>query len=301
MANRVQLGDLGSGVFGLRVSKPSVNVLTASDKDLLFDSTKARTGQIYAGASRLDFVESSSDLDVDIVGNTNGRQFTVNHSGKKIIIDGTTVTLSSTSVYLGTTYTSVDNMVTDINAANITGITANRRTISSSDHRLRIQKTAVNGDLVISYPASNSLELVVGLNSGTYSPNILSTSGVNYLTGTGSAKTGLGYVPLIILTEDTTGVVQDDEEDDNFEFEELTDLSIWEATATHMYPISAASNPPSQSTNNDQSSFDAGGPIARGRTYNVLEDLNDPSCTNCSFFVLRIPCGFGFMNGTYFG
>ena len=49
MANRVQLGDLGSGVYGLKVSKPSVNVLTATDKDLLFDSTKARTGQIYAG------------------------------------------------------------------------------------------------------------------------------------------------------------------------------------------------------------------------------------------------------------
>ena len=301
MANRVQLGDLGSSVFGLRVSKPSVNVLTATDKQLLFDSTKARTGQIYAGASRLDFAEDTEDLDVDIRGNTNALTFTVNHSGKKIIIDGTTVTLSTTNSVGGTTHTSVNNMVTDINAANITGITASRRTISNSDHRLRIQKTAANGALVISYPASNSLELVVGINSGTYSPNILSTSGVNYLTGTGSAKTGLGYVPLIILTEDTTGVVQDDDEDENFEFEELSDLSLWEATATHMFPISAVSNPPSQVSNNNQGTFDAGGPIGRGRSYTVLEDLNEPSCTNCSFFVLRIPCGFGFMNGTYFG
>ena len=71
MANRVQLGDLGSGVYGLKVSKPSVNVLTATDKDLLFDSTKARTGQIYAGANGLDFVGDNSDSDPQIVGTVN--------------------------------------------------------------------------------------------------------------------------------------------------------------------------------------------------------------------------------------
>ena len=71
MANRVQLGNLGSGVFGLKVSKPSVNVLTASDKDLLFDSTKARTGQIYAGANGLDFVGNSTDSDPQVIGTVN--------------------------------------------------------------------------------------------------------------------------------------------------------------------------------------------------------------------------------------
>lgn len=50
MANRVLLGNLGS-TFGLKVSKEGQNVLTTSDKNLIFDSTKPRTGQVYAGGS----------------------------------------------------------------------------------------------------------------------------------------------------------------------------------------------------------------------------------------------------------
>jgi len=50
MANRILLGNLGS-TFGLKVSKEGQNVLTTSDKNLIFDSTKPRTGQIYAGGS----------------------------------------------------------------------------------------------------------------------------------------------------------------------------------------------------------------------------------------------------------
>ena len=51
MANRVLLGNLGSGNFGLKVSKKNVDVTTAADKDLLFNSNLDRSGQIYAGAN----------------------------------------------------------------------------------------------------------------------------------------------------------------------------------------------------------------------------------------------------------
>ena len=128
MANRVQLGNLGSGVFGLKVSKPSVNVLTASDKDLLFDSTKARTGQIYAGANGLDFVGNSTDSDPQVIGTINIIQtiFGTDLRGKKITIDGTTVTLTSATNFSGTFVTTATNIKNDINNASITGATAFR-------------------------------------------------------------------------------------------------------------------------------------------------------------------------------
>ena len=305
MANRVQLGNLGSGVFGLKVSKPSVNVLTASDKDLLFDSTKARTGQIYAGANGLNFFESTTDLDPDVSG-TNAIVESIagtNHTGKKIIIDGTTVTMSSTTtMFNGTVITTAYDIKDDITAANISNITAIRR----SDAKIRITKPASAGDLVISYVSTtNSMEGVLGINAGTYAVGILSTSGVNYLTGTGSTKAGLGYLPLITLSELNTGTAQYDGSEEEYDaVEEVSTFSLWETTETHMYPISGVSNPPEESSSNaNQSSFDAGGPIGRGRSYNILEDFdeNKVNCENCSFFILRIPLGYGYMNSTYYG
>jgi hypothetical protein len=39
MAERIWLGHLGSGVYGLKISKPGVAVGTASDSDLLLDTS----------------------------------------------------------------------------------------------------------------------------------------------------------------------------------------------------------------------------------------------------------------------
>ena len=54
MANRVLLGKLPDGSFGLKVSKKTKDVTSASiaTSDLLFDSRLNRTGQIYAGANK---------------------------------------------------------------------------------------------------------------------------------------------------------------------------------------------------------------------------------------------------------
>ena len=51
MANRVLLGNLGGSSYGLKISKEGEDVLTTAAKNLVFDSTKPRTGQIYAGGS----------------------------------------------------------------------------------------------------------------------------------------------------------------------------------------------------------------------------------------------------------
>ena len=59
MADRVVLGNLGSGNFGLRVSKPSANVLNTTANNLIFNSTTTRVGQIYAGAN---FTATSSAI-----------------------------------------------------------------------------------------------------------------------------------------------------------------------------------------------------------------------------------------------
>ena len=61
MANRVVLGKLPDGNFGLLVSKPTENVLTTASKNLLFDSRLNRTGQVYAGANNIASIGASGD------------------------------------------------------------------------------------------------------------------------------------------------------------------------------------------------------------------------------------------------
>ena len=57
MANRVVIDS-----NGIKVSKPGQNVLTATNQNLIFDSSKARTGQIYAGGANLNLGDSSSNF-----------------------------------------------------------------------------------------------------------------------------------------------------------------------------------------------------------------------------------------------
>ena len=60
MSNRVLLGNLGNSEFGLKISKPGENILTTADKNLIFDSTKNRNGQVLGGGVDIDFVFSPS-------------------------------------------------------------------------------------------------------------------------------------------------------------------------------------------------------------------------------------------------
>jgi len=309
MANRVLLGDIGSGNYGLKISKPGFDVTTTADKNLLFNSEKGRTGQIYAGAAGLNFVDSTSDQEAEIRGTTNAYQSwnvgtPVNHSGKKIIIDGTTVTLATTTTYFGSTYTTVANMVTDINNANISNVTAYTSTLSSLDHRLKLRKTG--SDMVISYPSSNSLENVVGIPPGTVDYPDLASNGVNYLTASGNTKPSLGYVPLIMLTETVNGVKETADEYGDLEvFEIISRVNLWETTASHMYPARAEADLQSIQMSSGggeaqevNQGTEIGNPTSKGREY--FDDAIDSKMSNAQFFVLRVPCAYGYMTSSYF-
>ena len=52
MANRVLIGNRSTGGYGLYVSKANSNVLTCDRKELLFDSSQKRAGEVYAGGSQ---------------------------------------------------------------------------------------------------------------------------------------------------------------------------------------------------------------------------------------------------------
>lgn len=298
MANRILLGDIGS-TFGLKVSRAGTDVTTGADKDMLFDSTKNRTGQIYAGGAGLNFVDDTSDQEAYVRGSVNryGTAFAnpVNLTGKKIIIDGTTVTLSTSTTSFGVTFTTVDNMKADINAASITGVTAFRSTLGSTDYRLGLRKTG--SDMVITYPSSNSLETFVGIAGGTYDYPELSSTGVNYLTASG--KPGLGYIPLIVLSEQHGGGYEGEEADEEI-YESVNRLSLFKTTSTSMHPVAATANLPSDQSSNGTS---VGAPVGvgRGYTYNDADYVQETEMINASFFVLRIPCAYGYMTSTYFG
>ena len=52
MANRVLLGNRSTGGYGMYVSKAGSNVVSCNRKDLLFDSSQQRAGEIYAGGTQ---------------------------------------------------------------------------------------------------------------------------------------------------------------------------------------------------------------------------------------------------------
>ena len=60
MANRVLLGNRSTGGYGLYVSKANSNVLTCDRKELLFDSSQKRAGEVYAGGSQSSIAGNAS-------------------------------------------------------------------------------------------------------------------------------------------------------------------------------------------------------------------------------------------------
>ena len=277
MANRVRLGDLGSSNYGLQVSKPGVNVLTATSKQLLFDSTKNRCGQIYAGGVDITYGALSDYFKFQ----TGALIQISNQVGNKIIINGTTVTISSATNF---GYTSTNDLVTDINAANITGVTA-----SAVSAALKIQGSSSISTLTIAYPSTNSLQSHLGLAPATISQPTTETTGTNFLT-TGS-KANLGYIPLVVFSERNKGEVEYDDGESYW----YQDRSMWQTTSSTFIPTTATV----LATNG------LGGVAAMdtpnlGRGYDQTTSFAEDA-RNVNFFVLRIPCAYGYMTSNYFG
>lgn len=254
--------------FGLKVSKPGIDVDSATSKQLLFDSTVNRIGAIYAGGSDVTYGSYSDYFKFQ----TGALYQLSNQVGNKIIINGTTVTISSATNF---GYTSTTDLVTDINAANITGVTA-----SAVSAALKIQGSSSISSLTIAYPASNSLQSHLNLAPATLNAPVTETTGTNYLT-TGN-KTNLGYIPLVVFSERNKGELDIDDGDATYWFQER---SFFKTTSSHFVPAT-------MTVTND-------GP-SDGRAYDgtasTIEDAR-----NVSFFVLRIPCAYGYMTSTYFG
>jgi hypothetical protein len=62
MANRVLAGNRSTGGYGFYVSKSNSDVLSCDRKELLFDSSQGRSGEIYAGGSQSTLTGEQSFL-----------------------------------------------------------------------------------------------------------------------------------------------------------------------------------------------------------------------------------------------
>ena len=107
-----------------------------------------------------------------------------------------------------------------------------------------------------------------------------STSGQNYLST--SSKDSLGYIPLVISTEDKRGERDYQEGDEEFS-ESRTDFI--ETTITSVTPKTMEGGVSSSTT-------------ALGSP--VVSRASATACTNFRFMVLKIPCAYGYMTSAYF-
>ena len=60
--NRVLMGNRATGGYGLYVSKANSDVLNCARKELLFDSSQPRAGEIYAGGSQSSLGNSGQNF-----------------------------------------------------------------------------------------------------------------------------------------------------------------------------------------------------------------------------------------------
>lgn len=116
-----------------------------------------------------------------------------------------------------------------------------------------------------------------GLNLGDSADNFLTTG----------SKASLGYIPLVIAVEKNMGERQ---EGDGSEYVEIDEISLWKTTTSTFTPCTAT-------TLSGTTTYD--GPVD-GRGYDQISSTNE-NALNVSYFVLRIPCAYGYMTSTYFG
>lgn len=114
----------------------------------------------------------------------------------------------------------------------------------------------------------------------------LNDSADNFLT-TGS-KASLGYPPLVVVSEKNVG------ERYSSSFDNYTDqISFWKTTTSTITPATGQT-----ATNN--SGVLSGTAPSDGRAISGVTTSQEDAI-NVSYFVLRIPCAYGYMTSTYFG
>jgi len=121
----------------------------------------------------------------------------------------------------------------------------------------------------------------------------VSTGGTNFLS-TGS-KANLGYIPLVIVSERNKGEKDYDAGDESTWTQ---DISMWQTTSTTITPITITTTAPVNGLNG--SSQLAGSDPNLGRDYDGVGSASEDA-RDVSFFVLRMPCAYGYMTSSYFG
>ena len=117
-----------------------------------------------------------------------------------------------------------------------------------------------------------------GLNLGDSADNFLTTG----------SKASLGYPPLVVVSEKNTGERYSSSAD------QYTDqISFWKTTDSTITPATGQVGV----TNSGVLSGDI---PTNGRAISGVSDTQEDA-TNVSYFVLRIPCAYGYMTSTYFG
>mgnify|MGYP003140504609 FL=1 len=175
--------------------------------------------------------------------------------------------------------------------------------ISGSTFGLKVSKkgqnvlTAGNNQLLFDSTLNRTGQIYAGgngINFDGQSGNPTENAGINFLTMVSPNKTNLGYIPLVLRTEKNMG-----ERDDlvNFTYS-IDQISVWETTSTSFIPSEANANDFAEQS--PVANFTQPAPSS-GRSTVIEIPASKEDAINVSFFVLRIPCAFGYMNSSYFG
>ena len=118
------------------------------------------------------------------------------------------------------------------------------------------------------------------------------SGGKNFLTAVSPNKADLGYIPLVLRTEKEMGAREDNNQNEYF----IDQVSSWETTSSTFTPITGNADHFSSEENNVITNFTQPAP-SLGRSANISND----EARDVSYFVLRIPCAYGYMTTSNFG
>ena len=151
-------------------------------------------------------------------------------------------------------------------------------------------------DLLFDSRLNRTGQIYAGANNINFngvSGNPSETAGINFLTAVSPNKTNLGYIPLVLRTERNMGAREDSNANEYF----IDQVSSWETTTTHFIPVSPRAD--SFEETDPITNFAQPAPVAGRNTSDLSSSQQD--ALNVSYFVLRIPCAFGYMTTSNFG
>ena len=176
--------------------------------------------------------------------------------------------------------------------------------LGSGNYGLKVSKknidvtTAADKDLLFNSNLHRTGQIYgggSGINFDGVSGNPTESGGLNFLTSVTPNKASLGYIPLVVRTEKNMGEREDLTDFDYF----IDQISLWETTQSSFIPSEAQANDFAEQA--PVSNFTQPAPQPGRSVGGTNINSGEEDAINVTFFVLRIPCAYGFMNSTYFG